>query len=116
MNKMLKTVYLGNEVYQDPDQDPEYDPISYFGKENTQRTKRAHERKPKKVVICTTTVEDVEKEWTSTRQSTRERSKFIVKREKKMIDPFEPVVYHGPTKKKPDGQKLLKFALKDLQD
>jgi hypothetical protein len=27
-----------------------YDPISYFGKEDTRRTKRAREKKPKKVI------------------------------------------------------------------
>ena len=31
-------------------QDTLYDPISYFGKENTRRTKRAREKKPKKVI------------------------------------------------------------------
>ena len=31
-------------------EDTLYDPISYFGKENTRRTKRAHEKKPKKVI------------------------------------------------------------------
>ena len=29
--------------------DEMYSPISYFGKENTKRSKRAHETKPKKV-------------------------------------------------------------------
>jgi len=31
-------------------EDTLYDPISYFGKENTRRTKRACEKKPKKVL------------------------------------------------------------------
>ena len=34
----------------DPLYDTLYDPISYFGKENTRRTKRAREKKPKKVI------------------------------------------------------------------
>jgi len=94
---------------------PIYEPISYFGKENTQRTKRAHERKPKKIVKNLNAEEQIIAEWRSTRQSTRQRGKYVVKKEKKIVDPFEPIVYRGPFKK-PDGQKLLKCALKDLQD
>ena len=94
---------------------PVYEPISYFGKENTQRTKRAHERKPKKTVKNLNIAEQIIAEWRSTRECTRQRGKFVPKKEKVRVDPFEPIVYRGPSKK-PDGQKLLKSALKDLQD
>jgi hypothetical protein len=40
---MKQTTY---DIYEDT----LYDPISYFGKENTRRTKRAREKKPKKVL------------------------------------------------------------------
>ena len=75
MNTNNKTVNLDDELFE---------PISYFGKENTRRIKRAHEIRPKKYPNTgSTKTQQSNNLYDSDKIKTRSQSKQIEIQEKK---------------------------------
>ena len=80
-------------------EDTLYDPISYFGKEDTRRTKRAREKKPKKVLqVISSKSEGTSSPSTSTyilRSNGRGHNQKEYLRWLKRDLEMEPKVYYG---------------------
>ena len=77
-------------------EDTLYDPISYFGKENTRRTKRAREKKPKKVIqVISSKSETVSPFPYMLRSNVRGHNQKEYLRSLKRDLEMEPKVYHG---------------------
>ena len=71
-----------------------YDPISYFGKENTRRTKRAREKKPKKVLQGISSKSEPPSQYTLRSNGRGHNQKEYLKSLKRDLE-MEPKVYYG---------------------
>ena len=79
-------------------EDTLYDPISYFGKEDTRRTKRAREKKPKKVLQVISSKSEPPSPSTSPyilRSNCRSHNQKEYLRSLKRDLEMEPKVYYG---------------------
>ena len=75
-------------------EDTLYDPISYFGKEDTRRTKRAREKKPKKVLQVISSKSEPPSPYMLRSNGRCHNQKEYLRSLKRDLE-MEPKVYYG---------------------